>query len=302
VQPKQRILITGGSGLVGKHLSRHLEVAGYEVAWLVRNPENAAVKSFYWNPYKKEMDEKALYWANHIIHLAGAGIADKPWSKERKEEIIRSRVEPTLFLKRKLEENNLQLSTLIAASAVGYYGFKTTDKIFRENDNPSDDFLGDTCVKWEQAHEELASQFHRTVIMRVGIVLAKEGGALPKMSAPVYFMAGAPLGSGNQYLPWIHMDDLCRMFLFALQNNEMKGIYNSCGKQHTTNAEFTKAIGKAVGRPVFLPNVPAFFIKTLFGEMAGMVLEGSRVSSEKIEQAGFSYQYPELETALKNLL
>ncbi len=302
MQTKQRILITGGSGLVGKRLTTLLIQNGYEVAWLVRNVKDAPVKAFEWNPYRGEVDENALRWANHLVHLAGAGIADKRWSKERKNEIVKSRVDTTLFLKERLNQLQIHPDTLVAASAIGYYGAKTTEHIYREDDAPSDDFLGNVCTKWEDAHRQLSAQFSRTVIFRVGVVLAKEGGALPKMAAPVYFMAGSALGTGGQYIAWIHIDDLCRLFLFALSNRNLQGVFNACGTAHTNNETFIKAIGKAVNRPVFIPNIPAFILKAALGEMAEIVLEGSKVSSEKIQQSGFEFQYNNLDEVLKSLL
>jgi uncharacterized protein (TIGR01777 family) len=297
---KEVVLITGGTGLVGKVLKPMLEHAGYEVILLSRSVKNE--QSFLWEVEKNFIDKKAVLKCHHLVHLAGAGIADKPWTETRKKEIIDSRVDSTNLLVKSFKQHQKELKTVIAASAIGYYGFETSEHIYTEEDAPATGFLADTCVAWEQATLKFNEVCDRLVQLRIGVVLDKNGGALKKMAQPVHFYAGAAIGSGKQYMPWIHIQDLCAMILFALQNKNVGGVYNAVGSAHTNNDAFTKAIAKALHKPILLPHIPAFVIKTLFGEMAGMVLEGSRVSNKKIVDAGFVFKFNNIDEALENLL
>jgi uncharacterized protein (TIGR01777 family) len=297
---KEVVLITGGTGLIGSVLQAILGDAGYEVILLSRNVKSK--NSYLWDVEKNFIDKQAILKADHLIHLAGAGIADKPWTDERKKEIIDSRVDTSSLLVKSFKQHQKELKTVIAASAVGYYGFETSQHIYSETDKPAVGFLADTCVKWENATTAFNEVSERMVQLRIGVVLDKNGGALKKMAQPVHFYAGAAIGTGKQYMPWIHVKDLCNMILFALNNKNVQGVYNAVSSASTTNDVFTKAIGKALHKPILLPAIPAFVIKALFGDMAGMVLEGSRLSNEKIKNAGFRFQFDDIDLALIDLL
>lgn len=297
------ILITGGTGLIGKKLAQLLIEKGYCVSFLSRTVEqNSNIPAYLWNIEKKYIDPKALAAAHYIIHLAGAGMADKRWTNARKEELEYSRVHSTNLLFQEIKKQNKSLKAFISSSAVGYYGSFTSGKTYTENDPPAHDFLGKTCQFWEKA----ANQFHkegiRTVKLRLGVVLSDKGGALPKMAKPIKYYAGAVLGTGKQYMPWIHVDDVCAIFLKAIEDIGMNGIYNVVSPQHTTNKEFTKTLARILKKPLLLPNIPSFILKIFLGEMATMLLTGSRVSSRKLIAAGYSFQYSQLESALNDLI
>lgn len=295
----KHILITGGTGLVGTHLTPMLLSKGYEVAYLSRTSGTKdGIKKFAWDVQKGTIDVEALKWADAIIHLAGAGVADKKWSESRKKVILESRTETTKLLYNTLKLEGIKLDAFVSASAMGYYGFKTSDHIYKETDAPGDDFLAQVVIAWEQAVQMIKSLDIRTAMLRVGVVLAKEGGALKQMNFPPVL---APLGSGKQWFPWVHVEDLAQMFVWALEDTNANGPYNAVGLDPKTNKTFTKTLAKVSGKP-FLPiGAPAFALKAVMGEMANMILEGSRVSSDKILQEGFDYKFNDLESALKDL-
>ncbi len=295
----KNILITGGTGLVGTHLIPLLIDQNFNVAILTRNPNKVdSTQAFEWDVKNESIDPKALQWADGIIHLAGAGVADKRWTDQRKKEILESRTKSTQLLYKAIKEHNPTLGAFVSASAIGYYGFTTTDKFFEEDDAAGTDFLANVVVQWEKEVQQIAKLNIRTALIRVGIVLANEGGALPEMSKPPIL---APLGSGQQWTPWIHIHDLCMAFIWALKNNAAEGPYNAGGCQPLTNKAFTKALSKIKKKP-FLPiGVPPFALRLAVGEMADMLLEGSRVSYNKLTSQGFQYQFTQIESALKDL-
>ena len=289
-----KILISGGTGLVGKRLTHLLLEKNHDVVILSRNPKEK--NEFKWDLSKGYIDDNAFKNVDFIIHLAGAGIADKRWTEKRKEVIIDSRVETANLLFKKVKELNINLKGFISASGSNYYGAKTTEHIYVEEDSAGTDFLGEVCVKWENA----ALQFEKinvpVTILRTGVVLSAKGGALDKMITPII----SPLGSGNQFMPWIHIDDLCEMYVFAIKNNS-SGIFNATAPINYTNKTFSKLLAKHVKRP-FLPiKVPGFLLKLVFGELAVILLEGSRLSSKKIEKNGYSFRFDSLDKALDNL-
>ncbi|MEO5643516.1 MAG: TIGR01777 family oxidoreductase [Bacteroidia bacterium] len=297
------ILITGASGLVGLHLTELLLSKGYTVAHLGRKKSaDATVKQFTWDPSKEILEAGAISWADAIIHLAGASVSEGRWTEKRKNEIIDSRVKGAQLLAKAIRQEHSKAKVFISASAVGWYGMITSEKIFTETDSPANDFFGTVCLKWENAADLVEETGLRTVKLRIGVVLAKDGGALPKLAAPVKWFVGSPLGSGKQWMPWIHIDDLCALFVKAVEDEQMSGAYNAVAPNPVTNKEFVKTIGKVLHRPVFLPPVPGFALKLALGEMAQIVTEGSRVSNEKIRKAGFTFRYNELQPALENLL
>lgn len=295
-----KVLITGGSGFIGSHLTPVFQGMGYEVVHLShRTPVgDEPVKTFRWDIDEREIDEKAFEGVDAVIHLAGVGIMDRRWTHEVKEEIERSRVEGGELLVEAMKKLDTPPKVLISASGINYYGTLTSDHIFTEEDPPGDDFLANVCRKWEASVDE-ASRFARVVKLRTGIVLDKDEGGLPQMALPIKFGVGASLGSGKQYMPWIHILDICRAYLFALHNEKLEGAYNVVAPEHVTNEEMIRGIAKALRRPVFLPGVPSGVMKLAMGERSKITLQGSRVSSEKLQQEGFNFKYPRLIEALE---
>lgn len=298
----KNILITGASGLIGTALSDVLNNQRYHVAHLSRSPRSGKAPTFVWDVDKNFIDPEAFKTTDTIIHLAGAGIADKRWTIARKRELLESRTKSTHLLYQELKKGNHQIKTFIAASAIGYYGFDDPDKTFTEESAAGKDFLATVVRKWEDEVDRIASLNIRVVKIRIGIVLSEKGGALKEIVKPVKYFVGAPLGTGKQYLSWIHLDDLCAVFLKALEDEQMKGAYNATGPYAVTNRELTNTIAKVLKRPLILHAVPAFVLKLALGEMADLVLKGSKVSSKKIQNAGFVFKFPTLEGALKDLL
>lgn len=296
-----KILISGGSGLIGSALTKLLIARGHKVSHLSRSKSSeGGIQTFVWNPSKGEMDNAAMDSVEAIVHLAGAGIADGRWSEERKKLIIDSRVDTANLLYQKAKELKPHLKVFVSASGISYYGMDTTENIYSESDPPSEDFIGRCCVLWEEAADQF-SDLARVVKLRTGIVLSADGGALKKIAQPVKFGVGAPLGLGSQWVPYIHIDDLCEMYLAAIEKESFKGVYNAVNGDHVTNTDLTKATAKALNKPLWLPNVPSFLLKAVFGEMAGLILEGSRTSAEKIKKAGFDFRYENLQDALRNI-
>jgi hypothetical protein len=291
------ILVTGGTGFIGKKLCELLRKKGYNVAILSRNPHTKP-NNYYWNIETRHIDTKAIINTDYIIHLAGEGIADKRWTTQRKKDLINSRVETANLLFEKVKELNPNLKGFIAASGIGYYGATTSEKIYEEKDAPGNDFISEICKVWEKASLQFNTINIRTVIFRTGVVLSKEGGALEKLSQPIKLGVGAALGSGEQYIPWIHLNDLCNIYVEAIENREFKGIYNAVAPEHVTNKALTKMIAKHLKKPLWLPNIPAFVMKLILGKMAIILLKGSRVSSEKIVAAGFKFKFPTLNEAV----
>lgn len=297
------VLITGGTGLVGRHLCKRLQEKGYHVTILSRTRKKIKAISVYtWNVDKNEIEKKALDTADYIIHLAGTNIGDLRWTRSRKQLIIDSRVKTTDLIFNKIKEQNKNLKAFISASAIGYYGTITSDKIFKETDLPANDFLGDTCNRWEQIADKFKELKVRTVKIRTGVVLTENKGVLSKMIKPVKMGIGSAIGTGKQYIPWIHIDDLCGIYIKAIQDNKMKGAYNAVAPDYKTNKEFTKILASVFNKPFWFPNVPSIIIKLIFGKMSNILLKGSRISSDKIKITGYKFQFPTLESALNNLM
>jgi hypothetical protein len=294
----EKVLITGGSGLIGRRLSFLLKSRGYEVRILSRsnNPKNN-YKTFVWNVSEQYINESAFEGLNHIIHLAGAGIADKRWSEKRKKEIIASRVTSTNLLYNTVKRLKTPLNSFISASATGYYGAVTSETIFEEKDKPAKDFLGKVCSLWEDSIFQFNEIKIRTVALRTGIVLSKDGGALKKMKTPVI----TSLGNGKQYMPWIHIDDLCELYIKAIEDEQFKGAFNAVSSEHISNLSFSKKISKIFNYPFLAIGAPSFILQIVFGEMSTIILNGSRISANKIKQAGFKFKFENLEKALNNL-
>lgn len=297
---KQKVLITGGSGLLGERLTAQLQQKGYEVVHLGRKSGSKnGIVTYGWNPAVGQLDEKALEGVDHVIHLAGAGVADKPWSASRKQEIRNSRTQGTQLLVNAIKKQNQQPKSFISASAIGYYG-NAGKALCTEESAAGNDFLASVCVDWESAAAPLAS-LTRLCTVRIGIVLSTEGGALPKMMLPFRFFAGGVLGSGKQMMSWVHIDDLCEMFLFLLENESCRGTYNGVAPLPVEHYTFMKALGKAMHRPLWMW-VPASVLRLALGEMADTVLGSQFVSNEKIQQTGFRFKHETVYKALSSLL
>jgi len=296
------VLIAGGSGLVGKYLAKYLQDKAYSVRILSREKKCLnRYPTFIWDFSTGYIDEKAFSNVDFIINLAGENISSRTWSENRKEDILTSRIDSTKLLYEKTIEFNTPLRSFITASAVGYYGTITSEKIFQETDIPANDFLGNICKKWEIESHLFSENGIRTVRIRTGLVLTPKGGALEKIANPIKKGFGAVLGSGKQYVPWIHIDDLCRIYEFALQNSEFEGAYNAVAPEYTNQKNFTYAIAKALKKKIWLPNVPAFILKLILGERSDLVLFGSQISVKKIQNETFKFNYGTLETALESL-
>ena len=289
----ENVLITGGTGLVGTELTKLLKKENYNVRILTRTPDDE--NEFKWDIKNDFIDPKALENLDYIIHLAGAGIADERWTAKRKQVIIDSRVETANLLFRKIKEGNITLKRFISASGSNFYGAKTTQKIYEETDAAGNDFLGDVCIKWEAAANQFEKLNIPVSILRTGIVLSEKGGALEKMLTPVI----SPLGSGNQYMSWIHINDLCKAYLACLKG-ELNGVYNTVAPEFHDSTSFSKTLAKTVGKPYLPINVPAFALKLMFGDLSVILLEGSRLSSKKIEK-DFNFEFPKLKEALEDL-
>lgn len=297
---KGDILITGGSGLVGNRLTELLLEGGYSVSHLSRKEDFLGkVKKYRWNPLHNYFDINALKNIDHIIHLAGAGVADERWTDERKSEILSSRIDSSKLLFETLKINKNTVKSVISASAIGYYGFVDSDKIFSEKDVSGKDFLANVTQLWENEVDKISSLGIRVVKMRIGVVLTEKGGALPQMALPIKLFAGSPLASGSQMVSWIDLDDLCNMFIYAFENESMQGAYNAVAPNPVTNKALTKVIAKVLNRPVWPISVPNFLLKVVVGEMAQIVTGSCHVVNKRIaEETSFKYQYKNVEDCL----
>lgn len=295
----QKILITGGTGLVGSVLIPMLKANGHQIVVLSRKKQqHPDYEVFEWDYKKEYIEEGAFKGVDTIMHLAGAGVADAKWTPERKEEIYDSRTKTSLLLYNELKKSNHQVKTFVAASAIGLYGDDTGNQLIREKSPVGQNFLAHVTDAWETATNKINSLDIRLVQLRIGIVLSKDGGALVELLKPP---VAAPLGKGNQYMSWVHIEDLSQMFIDAMENNAYSGAYNAVAPKPETNRDFTKKAAKAFGK-VFLPiPVPALVLKIMLGEMAAIVLGGSRISSHKIEETGFKFRFPKLDQAVADL-
>jgi uncharacterized protein (TIGR01777 family) len=300
---KKTILITGGTGLIGRHLCKKLAERGYCIALLSRNINSSShFPVFQWDMSAKQIDLKAFQNVDCIIHLAGAGISDKRWTKKRKQEIIDSRVNSARIILEGVKKLEIKPESFISSSATGYYGSISSDNTFNETDPPADDFLGNICRQWEEEADSFEEMGIRSVRIRTGIVLAPQGGALPKMTGPVKYGISPVFGTGRQYLPWIHVEDLCNLYIRAVEDVTFRGAYNAVAPEFVTNIGFMREVAKALGKPFIPFRIPSLLLKAAMGEMASILLTGSRISSEKIRMAGFDFRFPTLEKALEDIL
>ncbi|WP_259070000.1 TIGR01777 family oxidoreductase [Mucilaginibacter sp. X4EP1] len=297
---QKSILLTGGTGLIGLSLTKQLLEKGYAVSHLSRSPgKDERVKTFLWDIDKGLIDEHCIDGVDIIIHLAGAGIADKPWTAERKRELVDSRTKSISLIYELLRKKKHRVKSIISASATGYYSDRG-DELLTEESLPNTDFMAQCCIDWEAAVNEGKELDLRIVKYRTGVVLDTVG-ALAKMAMPIKLFVGSPLGSGKQWIPWIHWQDVVDMYLFAIENEELEGIYNMVAPHAVTNRQLTQAVAKQLRKPLWAPNVPAFLLKLIMGEMSTLVLGSTKVSAQKITDAGFEFKYPEIAPALKQI-
>lgn len=258
---------------------------------------------YQWDIKKGNLDPKAITTADYIIHLAGESIAGERWTNKRKDEILNSRTQSTALLTQALAKNKHNVKVFLGASAIGYYGGDTGDRPLTEKSEGGSDFVAQVVRAWERSEDQIAALGVRTVKFRIGVVLMADGGALPKLAQPVRLGAGAPIGSGQQYISWIHLDDLCRLFITSLTDESWQGVYNAVVPTPVTNETLTRTIASVLHRPMLLPNIPAFAIKLLYGEMAIVVTGGNYVLNKRIaDETTFQYQFSDLTNALKDLL
>lgn len=302
------ILITGGSGLIGKQLAESFVRRGHQVTILSRNTggweEQAGMTFAHWDIRKKEIDLSAVSTADHIVHLAGAGVVAQKWTNAYKKEIVESRTESSRLLTEALQKNPNKVRSVISMSAIGWYG-PDPDPVnpFTETQPADNGFLGETCRLWEESIEPVTSLGVRLVKFRTGIVLSHTGGALAEFRKPLRFGVAAILGKGNQVVSWIHITDLCNMFLYAIENEAMKGVYNAVAPNPVTNKEFTLSLARALKKQLFIPmHVPSFILKLMLGERSIEVMKSATVSSGKIQGTGFDFRYPTIREALEELV
>ncbi len=294
------VLLAGGSGLIGTRLSELLRAEGFTVRLLSRHPKGT--DQFGWHPEKGTLDDAALSGVDYVINLAGAGIADKRWTAARKREIIDSRVKSAGLLRDAFHRMDLRPKAYLSASAIGYYG-QSGERRMSETDAPVDDsFMVQCCQAWERAAEEIAALGIRTVKFRIGVVLAEEGGALPELVKPLHFGVGTYFADGRAWYSWIHREDLCRAFIWALKNESVAGVYNAVAPQPERLKPFIQAAARAMDKKVLLTSVPAFALRLALGEMSAVVLNSNLVADDKIRTAGFTFLHPELAGALQDIL
>jgi uncharacterized protein (TIGR01777 family) len=304
------VLISGGTGLIGSHLVNHLIQKDYDIIILSRKKnqtsDNPKISYSFWNIKDKIIDAEIVQKADHIIHLAGAGVLDKKWTQEYKNLIIESRVKSAELIINCLDENNHNVKTFVSASAIGWYG-KDEKPLIRkegyvEEDPSSDDFLGKTCVLWEAASSRVTAFGIRLVRLRTGIVLSNQGGAFVRYKTPLKFGIAPILGNGKQVVSWIHIDDLSRMYCEAIENNYLNGNYNAVAPEPSTQKDLIMKLGQQMRNRFFIPvYVPRFAIKLLFGKRSIEILKSETVSDKKIKSNGFTFLYPSLESAINDL-
>lgn len=303
----ETIVITGGTGMIGTALSGLLMSQGYRVIILTRKPRKQVREQIgyaLWDVKNGTIDERTIASADHIIHIAGAGVAEKRWTDSRKKEIISSRTDSSRLLIRAMNEIPNRVQTVVSASAIGWYGpdAKESRSAFVETDPPATDFLGETCRLWEESIRPVSLMGKRLVILRTPIVLSNKGGAFPELTKTLQGGIASVMGDGKQIMSWVHLEDICRMYLFAIQNKNMEGTYNAAAPEHISNKDFIIRAAKIKDKPFIPVHVPVFALKLLLGEMSVEVLKSTTVDDSKIRNAGFKFIYPGVDAALNELM
>ena len=300
---QNKILITGATGFIGKQLIPFLLKNNYKIHVLTRKKiptTEANLIYFLWNPKEGEIDVAAFEGVDTIINLVGAGIAEKRWTSARKKELLESRVLTLKLLEQYIKKHEFPIKTLISSSAVGYYGAISSERILEEHDEVGKDFLGKIVKDWEEAAFAMEKLGLRVLCLRKGVVIGK-GGIYAKMAPLAKRGINPGLGKGNQYLPWIAMQDLLALYNFILKNPEMQGAYNVVASEHLTMNQFSQSLLHSFNKKSFFPNLPSFLLKIIFGEMAIMFLEGTRVSNQKLKASGFEFKFDTLKEIFLNL-
>lgn len=299
----KKVLITG-TGTIAKNLARKLDKSGYKVYFL------STSRSYYnkfpcyqWNVDQEKIDKTAFQDIDVIFHLAGAGIADKKWTDNRKRELESSRIGgANLIFKTLSELPSTKPQVFISASGSNYYGTVNQKEDFSETDPVGTDYIAQLCEKWEHSTHQFKELGMRTVVLRTGVVLSSQGGAVPKLSRLVKFMLGAPVGSGRQITPWIHIDDLVEMYQYVYENDQCEGAYNAVSDEKICNRYFMRSLGKILKRPISPINIPGFLLKVLYGDMADILLKGTQLSNARIKEEGFSIRHPKFSDALEDVI
>jgi uncharacterized protein (TIGR01777 family) len=298
-----KVLITGSSGLVGSALSSQLQTQGHTLYRLVRRPAKADKNEIYWNPETGSLDKSAMdgLGIEAVVHLAGENIAQRRWNETQKKKIRDSRVNGTRVLADALAHLSQPPKVLVSASAIGFYGSRG-DEILTEESPPGAGFLAEVCREWEAAAAPAAKAGIRVVLLRSGVILSKDAGALKKMLLPFKLGMGGIIGNGRQYMSWIDLEDAVGAIHYALREEKLRGPVNNTAPQPVTNREFTRTLGRVLFRPTCFP-IPASTARLVFGEMADeMLLAGARVKPAKLQAAGYQFQYPDLRSSFLHLL
>jgi uncharacterized protein (TIGR01777 family) len=296
----KHILITGGRGLVGRHLTASLLQKGYTVSHLSRKlRKNQKFITYLWDVEHGFIDPECINGVDVVVHLAGEGIAEKRWSRERKKALVQSRTKSIALIYKLLSANkDHQVKAVISASGIGYYGNRGEELMYEDN-IPAQSFLGECCILWEKAVDEGLELGLRVVKFRTGVVLARYGGALPQLASTIKMGIGSPLGDGKQWVSWIHMQDVVDMYLMAIDDENIAGVYNMASPNAVTNEQLTQAIARQLHKPLWAPHVPAFVLNLIMGEMSEVVLGSTKASAAKIQIAGYKFLYVNVKDALE---
>ena len=303
----ETVIITGGTGLIGRALSKFLESSGLQVIILTRNPKehrspSPGITYAGWNTEEQTVNEEAFKKAKYVIHLAGAGVADKPWTDKRKKEIVESRIQSSALLIKAMSRIPNQIISVVSASAIGWYKEKLSGQAV-ETDPPDSGFLGETCRLWENAIHPVQNLGKRLVILRTGIVLSNDGGAFPEFSKPIRYGIAGVLGDGRQIISWIHMEDICRIYLEAMTNPTWTGVYNAVAPNPVSNRTFTLELAKKIKGSYFIQMpIPNFILRLKLGDRSEEVLKSSNISCNKLKERGFQFIYPTIDAAFRDLV
>jgi uncharacterized protein (TIGR01777 family) len=301
------VIITGGTGLIGTALSDFLVSRGYEVIIFTRNPKShrsssPGISYAAWNIDSQSVNEEAFKKAKYVVHLAGAGVADKAWTEKRKREIVDSRIRSSELLIKALGGIQNEIVSVVSASAIGWYNQNMSHQAV-ETDPADVGFLGKTCSAWENSIEPVRDLGKRLIILRTGIVLSNRGGAFPEFAKPVKFGIAAILGTGKQVISWIHIEDVCRLYMEAMIDPSWSGIYNAVAPNPVNNRNFILTLAKKMKGSFYIPiPVPNFILRLMLGDRSEEILKSSNISANKLKQQGFQFIYPTIDAAFRELI